>query len=61
MAFVLFLIIFVLTSLQRYVLRDKDAAKDRKLERQATKARGGRAVTTEASMDVPVTRAGGTR
>jgi len=58
MAFVLFLIIFVLTSLQRYVLRDKDAAKDRKLERQAKKARGGRAVITEAGMDVPVTRAG---
>jgi len=39
MAFVLFLIIFVLTSLQRYVLRDKDEAKDRKLERQAARRR----------------------
>ena len=39
MAFVLFLIIVLLTSLQRYVLRDKDEARDRKLERQAAKRR----------------------
>jgi len=41
MAFILFLIIFVLSSLQRYVLRDKDEAKDRRLERQAKRRRGG--------------------
>lgn len=39
MAFILFLIIFVLTSLQRYVLRDKDAAKDRRLQRRARRRR----------------------
>ena len=39
MAFILFLIIVLLTSLQRYVLRDKDEAKDRKLERRAAKRR----------------------
>ncbi|MGJ7442476.1 carbohydrate ABC transporter permease [Aquipuribacter sp. MA13-6] len=39
MAFLLFLIIFVLTSLQRYVLRDKDAARDRTLLRRARRRR----------------------
>ncbi|MFZ1372526.1 MAG: sugar ABC transporter permease [Nostocoides sp.] len=43
MAFLLFLLIFVLTQIQRWVLRDKDAARDDKLQRtqrrQARKAR----------------------
>lgn len=34
MAFLLFLLIFLLTSIQRFVLRDKDAAEDKKLQRQ---------------------------
>ena len=39
MAFILFAIILTLTSAQRYLLRDKDAARERKQERQARKAR----------------------
>jgi putative copper export protein len=33
MAFLLFVLIFVLTSLQRFWLRDRDAAKQRRAER----------------------------
>ena len=46
MAFVLFGIIVLLTSLQRYIMRDKDAIRDRKLARQARKR--ARAVGTPA-------------
>ena len=38
MAFLLFVIIFVLTSIQRYWLRDRDAAKQRKAERAQRRA-----------------------
>ena len=38
MAFLLFVIIFVLTSIQRYWLRDRDAAKQRKAERDQRRA-----------------------
>ena len=38
MAFLLFVLIFVLTSLQRYALRDKDEAKQRKAERTQRRA-----------------------
>ena len=39
MAFLLFLLIFVLTSLQRFVLRDKDEAATRKAQRRQQRAR----------------------
>jgi multiple sugar transport system permease protein len=39
MAFLLFLLIFVITSLQRFLLRDKDAARERKLERRQRRDR----------------------
>jgi multiple sugar transport system permease protein len=38
MAFLLFILIFVLTSIQRFVLRDKDEAAQRKSERQQRRA-----------------------
>ena len=38
MAFLLFLLIFVLTTFQRIVLRDKDEAKRRKAERARKRA-----------------------
>ncbi|MEO7421155.1 MAG: sugar ABC transporter permease, partial [Ornithinibacter sp.] len=38
MAFLLFILIFVLTSFQRFVLRDKDAAKEKKAERAQRRA-----------------------
>ena len=38
-AFILFALIFVLTSLQRYILRDRDVATRAKQERQAKRAR----------------------
>jgi multiple sugar transport system permease protein len=38
MAFLLFVLIFVLTSIQRYALRDKDEAKQRKAERTQRRA-----------------------
>jgi hypothetical protein len=47
MAFVLFLIIFVLTSVQRWLFRDKDAIADRRVvrrrnrEQRRTPAPGG--------------------
>jgi len=44
MAFLLFLLIFVLTTFQRFVLRDKDEAKRRKAER-AQKRAGRKGVT----------------
>lgn len=40
MAFVLFLIIFVLTGIQRWIFRDKDAIEQRRLERNARRRRG---------------------
>ena len=43
-AFILFALIIVLTTFQRFVLRDKDAARERKAERaqrRAAKARKG--------------------
>lgn len=40
MAFLLFLIIFVLTSVQRFLLRDKDAARERRLARRQRRDRG---------------------
>ncbi|MGH8776333.1 MAG: carbohydrate ABC transporter permease, partial [Jiangellaceae bacterium] len=39
MAFALFAIIVVLTTFQRYVMRDKDAARDRRAERRARRTR----------------------
>ncbi|MCA0179197.1 MAG: sugar ABC transporter permease [Actinobacteria bacterium] len=38
MAFLLFLLIFLLTQAQRWLLRDKDAAREKKLERQQRRA-----------------------
>lgn len=63
MAFVLFLIIIVLTSLQRFVLRDKDTVRERREERQAKRRRRGtaRAVATQAGQMVPTSTVGGTR
>ena len=63
MAFVLFLIIIVITSLQRYVLRDKDVSREKREERQARRRRkgAGRAVATQAAQNVPTSVAGGTR
>ena len=45
MAFLLFLIIFVLTSLQRFVLRDKDEAATRKAQRRQQRAARRKGVT----------------
>jgi multiple sugar transport system permease protein len=45
MAFLLFLIIFVLTSLQRYVLRDKDEAATRRAQRRQQRAARRKGVT----------------
>jgi len=45
MAFLLFLLIFVLTSLQRFVLRDKDEAATRKAERRQQRAARRRGAT----------------
>lgn len=40
MAFVLFAIIILLTSVQRFVMRDKDAAREKRLQRAARRRRG---------------------
>ena len=45
MAFLLFLIIFVLTSLQRFVLRDKDEAATRRAQRRQQRAARRKGVT----------------
>jgi multiple sugar transport system permease protein len=47
-AFILFALIFVLTTLQRWLLRDKDDAAQAKLERGQRRRRRQRAVITEA-------------
>jgi len=67
MAFVLFLIIFVLTAIQRYIFRDKDAQQTRREVRDAQKKAKARRRTdhhdplTVAGPDVPTTEAGGSR
>ena len=48
MAFLLFLLIFVLTQLQRWLLRDKDEAAGRRAERQQRRQRRRRRTTTPA-------------
>lgn len=47
-AFLLFLIIFVLTQLQRWILRDKDAIAQRRAERRQRRRRGRRGPNTPA-------------
>jgi multiple sugar transport system permease protein len=56
MSFILFLIIFLLTTFQRYVLRDKDAAREKKQLRQARRAQrlNTRAAATAGGADVPI-------
>jgi multiple sugar transport system permease protein len=56
MSFVLFAIIFVLTSLQRWLFRDKDAAKERRQVRQRRRAQRltTRTAATAGGADVPV-------
>ncbi len=46
MSFVLFAIIVVLTTLQRFLMRDKDAAAEKKAVRAAQRARAGSSKTT---------------
>ena len=57
MAFVLFGIILVLTGLQRFVMRDKDAAQEKKAERRDKKARQTRAAAVTSAR---ATSSGGT-
>ena len=54
MAFLLFVLIFVLTTFQRFVLRDKDEASQRKAERaqrRAARQEGGDGMTQTAASD----------
>ncbi len=46
MSFVLFAIIVVLTTLQRFLMRDKDAAAEKKAVRAAERARAATTKTT---------------
>ena len=59
MAFVLFLIIFTLTSVQRWLFRDKDAAADRRALRRRKRERRTDSVLATAGTQVPTTAAAG--
>lgn len=51
-AFLLFIIIFVLTQLQRWILRDKDEVAQKRLERRARRDRRRRPNTTSGQAEV---------
>ena len=53
MAFVLFLIIFVLTSFQRWLFRDKDAVAEKRAARRTQRQLRDDSVRTRAGTDVP--------
>ena len=61
MAFVLFLIIFLLTSAQRWLFRDKDAIAEKRADRRSQRRRREDSVRTAAGTTVPTTAATGDR
>lgn len=61
MAFVLFLIIFSLTTVQRWLFRDKDAVAEKRAARRTRRQRRDDTVRTAAATSVPTTGAAGDR
>ena len=61
MAFVLFLIIFVLTSIQRWLFRDKDALAEKRAARRTHRQMRADSVLATAGTQVPSTGAAGDR